>query len=55
MPLLQKEEFKKELDQQCEENMLRKLPPLEAETSEWGFPIFGTPNKDKKIRTVGDF
>ena len=45
-----------ELGRQCLEGILGKLPPLEVEKSEWGYPIFGVPKKDKKqIRTVGDF
>ena len=56
VPLPQREEFKKELGRQCAEETLRKLPPLEAEESEWGLPIFGAPKKDEKqARTVGDF
>ena len=48
VPLLQKEEFKKELYRQYDESPLRKLPPLETERLERGFPIFGMPKKDKK-------
>ena len=54
--LPQKEEFKEELDRQYEENTPHKLPPLEVETSDYGFPMFGMPKKDKKqTRTVRYF
>ena len=55
-PLLQRDEYKKELDRKCSEGILQKLPPIEAENSEWGFPIFGVPKKDEKqARAAGDF
>ena len=56
VPLPQRKKFKKELYRQELEGILRLLPPIEAEKSEWGFPMFGIPKKNKReIRTVGDF
>ena len=56
VPLPQREEFKKELDCQETEGIIRRLSPIEVEKFERAFPVFGVPKKDKKsVRTVGDF
>ena len=56
VPLPQRKQFKMELDRQCDEGIMRKLSPEEAENAEWGFPMFGVPKKNKReIRTVVDY
>ena len=48
IPLPRRSEFKKKLGRWCSEGILRKLPLLEVDKTEWGFPTFGAPKKDKK-------
>ena len=56
VPFPQRDQFKKELDRQCETGILRKLTPEEAEQADWGFTMFGIPKKNKKdIRTLIDY
>ena len=56
VPLPQTEDFKKVLDRQETEGIIRRLSPVEVEKCELAFPAFGVPKKDKKsIRTVGNF
>ena len=54
--LLQRPQFKDELDRQCSIGIITKMSLKEFKASEWGFLLFGIPKKNKKkIRTVGDF